>query len=289
MKTYKTLLFALLISLMFTGCENMISEVDAPATEPKLVVYSVLSPQSDVIKVRLNKSRPLYTRWNYENNNGYLTVNNATVKISDGVTAKTLLFDSADDHYKIDSSEFRIIPGNRYFLEITTPEGDKATAECTIPSGTHPAIELISIDTQTEYGETVYMVNFRFRDTPGSNQNYYVAPAYIFSEEISGTEYIYEIGLSKGDAFFTDKNKDGEYFIFRSSGIHSSVIGSNFEFMVFLSITGDELFHYQKSVTGFQGDNPFQEPVPIYSNIKGGLGVFSGENTVYTTIPFAIR
>ena len=38
------------------------------------------------------------------------------------------------------------------------------------------------------------------------------------------------------------------------------------------------LYKYKRSVRlqGYNDDNPFAEPVPIYNNIEGGLGIFGG-------------
>jgi hypothetical protein len=40
---------------------------------------------------------------------------------------------------------------------------------------------------------------------------------------------------------------------------------------------GDEAYYqYHRSLFSFEGDNPFAEPVRLYSNVNGGLGVVAG-------------
>jgi len=48
--------------------------------------------------------------------------------------------------------------------------------------------------------------------------------------------------------------------------------------LFFLALTDIHYYNYHRSVFNFDGENPFSEPSPVYSNIEGGLGVFAAFN-----------
>jgi len=283
MKNTISNIFVIIFSFLFlSSCENMISDVDVPESLPKLVIHSIISPQSDFIKVKVTKSRPLYGHNPYNSyDEQFPVIKNASVRISDGVNSMVIPFDANRDTYLLSADEFEILPSRTYYLEVTAPGGFRVNAECTIPSDLPPAIELTGIEEVEEYGQTGYLANFRFQDINGAGHFYNVVVATSYGDESTGGEYLYDLWLNRGEPYTSDKNKDGEYYTYKTSTIYNPVEQET-KIVIFLSVTDQDFYNYHKSVWNFEGDNPFQEPAPIFSNIEGGLGIFAGVNTVGT-------
>jgi hypothetical protein len=274
-------IFAIAFSfLSLSSCENMISDVDVPESLPKLVIHSIISPESDFIKVKVMKSRPLYVQNPYYSyDEQFPVIKNASVRISDGVNSMLIPYDVTKDTYSLSADEFEILPSKTYYLEVTAPGGYSVTSECTIPSALPPAIEITSIEEVEEYGQTGYLANFRFQDIAGTGHFYSVTVATSYGDEFYEGEYFYDLYLSRGEPYTSDKNKDGEFFTYKTSSIYTPVERET-KIVIFLSVTDKEFYNYHKSVWNFEGDNPFQEPAPIFTNIEGGLGIFAGANTI---------
>jgi hypothetical protein len=257
----------------------MISNVEVPPSEPKIVVTGFLSPDDDTIKIIVRKSRALYVQsqgWE----NQFPIVNNATVTLSDGASSVILPFDSQSACYKILSSSMPVIPGKTYFLEVTTPEGHKATSSCVVPerigNGIVSEIEITSIDTINQYGSAM-KVSFRFRDIPGNGNFYRISAGAFINYEYFTEPYFQEIGFERGENFVTDKNKEDNYFNFRTHEIYL-YDSENIALYISLMLTDENYYNYHKSIYSFEGDNPFSEPTPVFTNINGGLGVFGAVN-----------
>ncbi|MBS4059001.1 MAG: DUF4249 domain-containing protein [Bacteroidetes bacterium] len=284
--TNKKIILALsaFFSLFLFSCNSFFeSDVDIPAEKPKLVVYGYLTAEDDTIKLSVQHSKPIYTVTNYFSE-FYPSVTDATVKISDGSTTINLVYDAYQRKYV--SAEMQVMAGKTYSLEITTPRSDRVTASCTVPASEVPVVEITSIESHPIYAYNKF-INFRIKDLPGKGHFYRVLIA-MFLKDIHNPEYpdyVYYIPLETGEEYFSDVNKDGEYFIFKAAvqGLGESQAQ---EVTFYTSITDEHYFNFHKSVLGFQGDNPFAEPTPVYSNIEGGLGVFAASKAHTFTLAY---
>ncbi|MFH1121719.1 MAG: DUF4249 domain-containing protein [Bacteroidota bacterium] len=264
------------ILLILSSCESMLSDVDVPESDPKLVVTGFLSPDDDTISIIVKKSRPLYVptqAWE----NSFPPINNATVTISDGLNSLVLPFNTQTGKYQVPNASMPVIAGNSYSLEVTTPEGYRVTSICTIPEGIAPDIEITGIDTINQYGSNSIKVSLRFRDLPGAGHFYCITAGTFYGNEGYGF-YFSETGFDRGEPFVSDKNKDEELFSYRTWEIYND---NSMERILYVSlmITDENYYHYHRSVNSTSdGDNPFAEPTPVFTNIQGGLGIFSGIN-----------
>jgi hypothetical protein len=269
-KQIKTI-FLLLSIASLTACESMISDVAVPESKPKLVISGYISTENDTLKVRIQKSRPLYSHSNgYEY--GYPVVTDATVKISDGTNSISLLYNDIEKQYLAKSSTFMIEAGQTYHLEVQTADGEIATASCTTPVNAPPEIEITNIETYNDYGNSEKVISFRFKDLDGANDYYHVAAGMQFSNYYDGN-YYGDIYFETGEPFVSDVNKEGGYFIFKTSRLYiqDSVPP---DLQIFIAVTDENYYKYHRSIDNYQGDNPFSEPTPVFSNITGGVGVF---------------
>lgn len=272
------------IAIFLSGCDSMISDVEVPDSDPKLVITGFLSPADDSVSIIVSKSRPLYEPTpGYENQ--FPTVNNAIVVITDGLNNITLPFNPASGKYQASTTAFPIRPGISYSLSVITPDGYIASADCTIPEGIAPDIEITGIDTLNEYGTVSRKVSFKFRDLPGQGQFYGVAAGNFYGDGYAYT-YFTEIGFERGEPFVSDKNREEEFFLFKTWDIYEDNEPGN-SLYISIAITDENYYKYHKSVNSFEGDNPFSEPTPVFSNITGGLGIFAGLNSKITEFPLS--
>lgn len=265
-------------ALPIAACEDMISEVDVPESDPKLVVFSVISPQDEFITVKLYKSRALYSLTPQQPwEESFPVITDATVRISDGTGWMQLPYNTETRSYRIASENMPVLAAQTYYLDIKAPGGYSAEASCTVPAGIPPDIEITATEYVENYGEQSAMVSFRFRDIPGNGHFYRVIPGSYYSDEYYGNNFFSESGLSRGESVFSDKNREGAFFNFRTSEIYK---GNNpdYQLLIWSSVTDEDYYNYHHSVMSFQGDNPFSEPSPVFTNIDGGLGIFAAVN-----------
>ncbi|KAF5062437.1 hypothetical protein DSECCO2_304820 [anaerobic digester metagenome] len=179
--------------------------------------------------------------------------------------------------YRIAAEDMPVLASKNYTLEVTAPGGYVARANCTVPAAVPPDIEITGTEFIENYGEQSMMVSFRFSDIPGNGHFYRVIPGTYFSDEYFGNDFFSESGLSRGESVFSDKNREGAFFNFRTSEIYK---GNNpdYQLLIWSSVTDEDYYNYHHSVMSFQGDNPFSEPSPVFTNIDGGLGIFAAVN-----------
>ncbi|MDP3464068.1 MAG: DUF4249 domain-containing protein [Bacteroidales bacterium] len=254
------------------SCDDFVSDVDVPLTKPKLVVNSYISPEDSEIKVIVQRSLPLYTE-HPAYDQKFPVVSDATVILTQGENSITIPYYPYAGHYHSTTSEFPVEPGKTYYLEVSTPDGDKVTASCTVPFNLPPDIEITNIESRNEDGYSQKTVYFRFQDTPGAGDFYRSELMIRYGDGTPGNSYYTPMDLETGDRFVADANKDGEYFIYKTFGI-GIIPNEKPSLLIHLSLTDKNYYSFHKSAYTDEDDNPFVEPTPVFSNIEGGLGVF---------------
>lgn len=262
------------LALVLHSCEDMISEVELDPTPPKLVVTSFISPDLPTITVHVYSSRPLYSTYP-SNGEKPPAVTTAEVLISNGTNSVTLPYDSQTESYRISQSQLAIVRGETYYLSVSD-QGTTVESECTVPLSTPPLLELAQIDSTEDFvsGNVYYHADLRFKDSIGPGQFYHVSASGFFYNHQSNRLEPYEVSFSKGERFVSDKNKDGSYFTYTTENFGKSE-STRLLIALSIAVTDEHYYHYHKAVNNFDNENPFAEPTPIYSNIKGGLGVFA--------------
>jgi hypothetical protein len=240
----------------------------------------------------------------------------AIVTISDGTTQATLPYRALDLTYALPTSKFPIRAGGTYTLTVT--DGQRtAQATCTIPATSVP-ITSYSLDTTvtSSFGlrDTSLNLTYNWKD-PAGQENYYRVRAFEL--------YEYSVVTVNPDELFLVEKRRQHWFYFswsRNSGRSIFQSDANLDGAEFSSPPGDkrvenelvfqqlirnpvkpekgpallgvylQLLHtdknyflYHRSLEQTNGDNPFTEPALVYTNVRGGLGVFAGYNQ-YTKI-----
>jgi len=242
--------------------------VDIP-NENKLVIQSFISPQDTILSVRINNTNAITGQISKESK----IILNASVTISNGIKTILLPYDK-DGYYRVPAKLFAIDSGKTYYLKVSVPDGRTATGECTIPSTTvNP--QKVFIDIKNTSTDT-RLITIKWDDFINEKNYYTVTGTYETLKKGCNTDL--PIGIR-------DKNNDGQQLgIYFSTNV--SCGNNNPNFMVIISNYDVNGYEYISTILEQQDINgiPFTEPLQIYSNIKGGYGVFSGYNQLRTII-----
>jgi hypothetical protein len=280
--------------LAFTACEKEVTNIKLPQASSKLVVTSFISPQDTLLRVSVLESVPAIGKNRLSSGD----ILNATVSITDGERSVNLLYDTQALAYTADAETLPVIPGKTYFLEVTDAKGRKATASCTVPVNAAPALEIAIDSAKARYGGDYieYFMLMKWQDTPGEINYYRVfAEVTITQEGVDNTytQPVYFEDYSFNISLYSDNRLDGarfsspKGFIYKPSYSPQQPVTSTL--YAYLLNTDEHYYRYHQSLmNNYNTDgNPFAEPVLIYSNIEGGLGVFAAYNR--TTAAMALK
>ena len=293
MKTTRIIPILLLAAVvLFSGCEKDAMNVKPLDVPSKLVAVSFISPQDTVLRVQLQKSQPTIGKYMTDEQR---KVMDATVTISDAGSSVTLTYDPNHDVYLTQPHQWKVYAGKTYKLHVKTADGAVVSSSCTIPETT--GIEITDVSTtytmEPEYypGEEVrkYKLIYKWRDAPDV-KNYYRAMA---SREYWIKNYDGNV-QKQADPLYLDHRDTGLYKDEKT--LNGSITSDAFYYyhvqrdeiekqynLHLLLVVGDRnyyLYHDAKHRQQQSNGNPFAEPVVMYSNIEGGLGVFAGYNQV---------
>lgn len=308
---FNLLIYSLSVVLL-AACNSLRQEVEPKGIvqEPeKLVVACFISPQDTVLAARVSKSLPVLGTGNQYNTD----ITNATVTLSDGSQSVTLrirtstLYGNLYNIYRANPRDLPIVAGKTYRMTVRVPDGREVTASCTVPGPV--ALNQVTIDSSTtnDFGliRKDYHARMIWRDPAGQANFYRVAGnndyTYSYRTQTSPNGPIRDTTMRMwGDWYFndgstlTDLGRDGQEIRSgrgRLAISYSWVNGRQLpsfprQLNAYLFNTEENYYRYHDAVErqNRAGDNPFAEPVPIPSNIQGGLGCFGAYNRSTITI-----
>lgn len=261
--------------VFFCACKKE-AELAIPYTEPQLVLSAFICPQDSLLQVAVSLSNPLSS--NPTSTAVYESMQTATVKIQEGTKTYDLLYDSKLERYVIDSFKLKISTGHTYFLSVTTADGKSAFASTTIPALNNTLNYSI---VKNKNGKDNYFIEGTWVDTdPGYTDTYIFAVHYTSFSLITGTSttagnFTDTIRRWAGDGVVITDAEGQQFrkllnFTYRAS-LHDTVIAD-------LTVLSKEYIDYRNKLAKAAGafSTPFSEPVQMYSNVTGGLGVFAG-------------
>ena len=274
-----------------------VSGVEVPATAPKLVLSCFLSPQDTVLKVNVSTSVPIYNNSIGDNQGSW--VDDATVTLSDGTSSVRLTLVKANTgEYITRATNLPILSGKTYYLNVTAPGGFQAEAFCTIPAQAHDAVSSIRLDSTLIDGGIgkEYSLSVEWQDAPGEGDYYRLVaerPSTIqwsfdpTDSDKPDTLY-YPISFEQGEAYTRDLGQEGRRFLVKNGKFTSlfdpsgtgKTDGLERKINIVLLTTDRGYYEYHRALDNYVGDNPFSEPVLLFSNVKGGLGIMSGYQRV---------
>jgi hypothetical protein len=270
------------ILLLFAALALMSCERDAkiplPETEPVMVIASFLSPGDTSVLAYVNLSNPI---WNPTGNSWELNpIHNASVRITGpGNQVSDLVYNQGRLGFESMTTENFFVPGGQYSIQVTHPEYPTVTATTIIPIGEgsvqNAVLDIVQV---SDFGYLSDFVRFRYELTdpePGV-YNYYKINYYeVYSSEEVGDVLGWQGSAYAEDSQFSGgikKMEDRFYFNNIEPGQ-----GVSISYVISVLTCSEEYYKYHKTVeTAGWGGGPFSEPVIVYSNAIGGLGILGG-------------
>jgi hypothetical protein len=281
MMKYRSFKYMLLLLFILSGygCEKYVSYVDPPAFEQKLVITSFISPSDTVSNIYITSNQPVYGFYERQENPGYVTGS-----ISDGTTEIQL--DTTSSGLCFRSDQMPIISGKTYTLKVSSSKGLFAEATTTVPKQHEMMINLdtnIVVQEVPGYELDIQLrIITEFTDIADEKNYYCIVCRFTKFKTIAVSETkIHEEVSWFEERYITDMDADSDNKIKPEKWILYSYqhILQNYD-SAFLSIylmnTEEAYYLYHTSIKESESrENPFSEVKPVYSNINGGLGVFT--------------
>lgn len=263
---------SLLAVFAMVACVEDVDPGKLGLNEKLIVVNSLISPQSDVLEVEVSWSRSVFgLQPDYGSNEDIITT--AQVVISNGNNSVTLPYVQEEYLYKLEASQFPILTGQTYELEVSVGN-ETVTASATVP-------QPVSAN--------------GFSITSGSNN---AQRATVSWEDLSGQENFYRINTvlldenreEQASIFFdtdeyqSDVNRDGTTITARGETYFFGSVPDFVEAKALLISCDENYYYYHKDYNIFQNDDPFSEAVQSRSNIEGGVGIFAAYQLTETIV-----
>ena len=288
--SYK-IVFVLLVTSL-SSCE-LIVDVDVPYDKDKLVTNALQRPDSTWI-VDLTRTNFILSH----NEDFYFPVDQAEVVIqnADGTTERLVL--SAPGTGRFRGSSYPQ-PGQTYKITITPIGLDGVEAEMTMPT-VIPIVNVewdsTDVDNTRFYSDVPFKVTFK--DPPGVKNFYEVLVfTYTFETYCMGpgpedcvSDTVARVAtLRITDAGITSKNERTSRFSDQIFDGQTYTASFNTQLVqwgqmpiikveLWFATVSEEYFKYKETQTlqlDVMGD-PFAQPVPVFSNISNGFGIFAG-------------
>ena len=306
----KLILLYVVFSFLLVSCEKTI-DFTGEKTDPLVVVNSVITPDS-LFQTEISKSLHLRDTGNFPE------VTDAVVDIFEQGNLVTTLTHQNKGIY---TSKFSPMAGKNYEIKVST-SGKTVSAETKIPNKVN--IESVELNTIDDKGIKKHELTIKFNDPAEINNFYKVSllvndeasysfdgdknsietEVYSFWATISSNDPVFLATFGQDDAF--DNSPNNMYNIFTDDLINGKsydlkiltdtyigdttadeqLISRKLKYTVFLNSISKEYFYYLKSrnLSYWYGDNPFSEPVPVFSNIKGGAGILGAYSSAIDSV-----
>ena len=281
MKPYITPLLVFLLT-MIASCERVAFDADLPPSNPKVVIFSYISPQDDTIRARIVWSRPITEPgYSWEPN----WISNAEVIIRrDDDSALTLLFDPNLKQYLAPHSNGFVRTGSTYTIEVTPSGKNTVKATAKVPP-LNSNLHFTRLDSTVLDNSVRYRFRIEIVDPHGEPNYYRIIPLALVEAVWPGSEpeiYTYNVDITYGQELVSLGENDGDTVLIEGSVeiyqdgyyLQNRIIG----FFVDLYSIDEHYYRFYDTYNRYEGDNPFSEPVVIYSNIDNGLGIFAAYN-----------
>ena len=308
MKKIEYLLSVLSLMLVLVACEKSEKIDDFPLRPSKLVVNCYFTPDSI---------------WQFQVSKSLSVLDNANLSLVNGAKIllykNSVLIDSTttqNEKHWYEIGENLPEEGAQYAIAVTAPKF-KATVQASDKLPPRVPIESASITvidssfytsfepdgSYFEWGMLQGDFNVKFSD-PANVKNYYQLSAYffdtIFMDETHTTYSLAKFNLSvssddpmisnnsansEGSLFLSDELFDGKTHTF-ALHFNDTNAKKNRTYHLKISSLSKAAYLYRKSIQQYQKskNDPFSEPVQIYSNIKNGYGIFAGVSSSEKTV-----
>lgn len=301
----KYLGFLMIFLIALSSCENLLVkdiELDEIDFSKKLVLNSVLINHSDSLILTLSENISVLETPEYD----VKSIEGADITLfEDGVEIGKLEKPAGNDYYYLPFSTPIQASGKSYSVEVNSTEFPLAEASTKMPEESN----IISMEYIQNAGVSPDLrklpgLRIKFAD-PAEEENYYifnvtttasVIDTFIFGNDTMYYEYDLYINATSNDpfveqgyqnAYLPDAGFNGKEYnltILLDNGAFEGGTDLNMylgSFTLSWISASKEYYEFDKSLSRYyqnSGFGLFTEPVSIYSNVEGGIGVFSSLN-----------
>lgn len=259
---------------LVSSCETEAKNVKLPGYNQKLVITSFISPSDRVSEITADVTKKVY---------GDLTdkepAGNLTAFISDG--NHEIIADTTGTGFRFTMNDMKIEEGKTYTLRVVNDNNREVRASCTVPFSRDFNIKVDTFtQTRTYDGDNAYKflnAEIRIKDVQGE-ANYF----RLFCLQKTYGVPFWDPDLPSrltdlNDNIFNDRGKDGEIIFLKTLEVNNfSLTADSVVLKIYLYNTDKNYHDFHKSFLNYSGGkDPFTENSPVYSNIEGGLGIFS--------------
>lgn len=295
--------------LALAACETVIS-IDPPDYEPEITATSLFTPDS-AWTARISRTIPIEQASRDENP----FLDNASVSVWEGdqLIARLVHDNLRVGTYRSQSGRTPE-PNKLYRLEVEAPGYGRVEATSALPVA--PQITEISLERQND--EPIFIawhtLRFRLKDSPdaafysfgallvsapdpddgGDSEDIYIEPLSMARED-PAWQCSYERALNPvqidGDGgvtewcrmgIMTDRQFSGTERDFEITIVPRYADRVQESLIVFYAVSmSEDYFEYQRSLENSDFQDPFSEPLQIFTNVKGGRGVFAGYSSYF--------
>lgn len=270
----RNITLTLIILASFPSCEKEVKDVKLPPFVQKLVVASFLSPDDSISIIRVSSNSPVFGETDMFYETGSLSGT-----ISDGIS--TIDLTPCPEGLCFTQKEMKVTEGRSYSLKIQSSKGLEAESYCTVPVRRNLLLEADTVKTFFEgdgYNpRDIITARIYLKDPPGEDNFFrFSCKALIFDPGYYYYPEKFRLIGSENELFSDDKREGSRILV--NTIISDLYPKSDSAFLVFYILNTDESYYlYHKSLENYSGgsDDPFTEISPVYSNVKGGLGIFA--------------
>ncbi|MCX6321615.1 MAG: DUF4249 domain-containing protein [Bacteroidia bacterium] len=275
--------FWLLILISTVSCEREIEDVKLPEFVQKLVISSFISPSDTVSYITVSSNRRIFGELNINESTG-----NLTAYLSDG--SREIKLDTTKSGFKFFPENMHIKEGKTYTLRVLSDKGISAEASCTVPFSRKIEIE---VDTFWRVESHPGMPDFKnlmadiFLNDYEGEDNYYriFGEQETYDKRFMHSPDVYQF-YELGEKGFNDNGWDGKRSLINTIDITNPIPYDSSFLRFYILFTDKAYYTYHQSLDNYSNDeNPFSENSPVFSNITGGLGIFSA----YTSDTVIVR
>jgi hypothetical protein len=311
------LLILLIGSCLLQSCQNFFSQkldADPPPYDKAMVFHELVSRDDKGIRLNLSQNFGIFEAYS---NDSVFFVRGANVEWwENGQKILDLLPVSADSSF-VYAGQFPapLQEGNNYEIRVSHPNFETVVARQQMPKQIAPLtnVELDRNIIKDEFGNPVDELRFTLKDDPAEENYYEISLTYVYYnfeyvgddpsgnpiyDTLSAVDYpvffstIFDPNFVDGvgnthlvsDQFFngTDYKFIGR---FQPNSFGTGIADST-PYTINIRSISKEYYRWSDSANR-QSDsqnNPFAEPVSVYSNLEKGLGIFAMFSQSSTTV-----
>ena len=299
--------YGILIAALLQGCYTRELEFDIPDAGDKIVINSIINPDS-LFRANLSKTySSLETDFLQ-----FIFLDSAKARVFENEVYVGELEYQQEGTYR--SRTFKPKQGKEYRLEIENIDERKVVASANVPANVpisglfhrfiQPPDGFVRILNSGRYIRSKLLIN----DPQGENQYlFYLSAKHNNPFVAVNLNYTVSLGTSTEIEYDSESDNSG-YYVFDNFGMEGQTITLNINlvFPEYLETGSDSLelgynllsinrdmYRYLNSLKTYSiTDNSliqYTEPSFVYSNVEGGLGIFGGYSRAFETLLLTLR